>query len=221
MISRRSGGGSQVDTPLHSRHPYSPKKKTKSVRPIQKMVDARNLGAPNSTWSLGRTIRRQVKDAGRVLRRAIRKAKRDTWNNYLQEADQENMWKAVRYAALRESGACNALNDELGHTAITITEKEETIVRTASPPLPEDDGYQAPSGGTMHRQVNQQRAGKAIAGITNKNASSEDGMGAEIVKLLWDWGPSRITALSRGAIRTGYHPRAWKTARGIVIPKPG
>jgi len=46
-------------------------------------------------------------------------------------------------------------------------------------------------------------------------------MGAEVVKLLWNWDPRRITALTRGAIRTGYHPHAWRTARGIVIPKPG
>ena len=127
------------------------------------------------------------------------------------------MWKAVRYTTLRESGACNALTDEHGHTATTITEKEEMIVRTAFPPPPEDDGYQAPSGGTMHRLVNQQRVGKAIAGMSNKSAPGEDRMGAEVVKLLWDWDPSRITALARGAIRTGYHPHAW----GIVIPKPG
>jgi len=73
----------------------------------------------------------------------------------------------------------------------------------------------------MYQQINQQRVGNAIAGMSNKSAPGEDRMGAEVVKLLWDWDPRRITALTRGAIRTGYHPRAWKTARGIVIPKPG
>jgi len=99
------------------------------------------------------------------------------------------------------------------------TEKD-MIVRTAFPP-PEDDGYQAPRGGTMYRQVNQQRVGKAVAGMPNKSAPGEDRMGAEVVKLLWDWDPRRITALTRSAIRTGYNPHAWKTVRGIVIPKPG
>ena len=32
------------------------------------------------------------------------------------------MWKAVRYTTFRESGACNALTDELGNTATTITD---------------------------------------------------------------------------------------------------
>jgi len=45
------------------------------------------LGRAKRQRTQGRITRRQVKDARRVLRRAIRKAKRDTWNNFLQEAD--------------------------------------------------------------------------------------------------------------------------------------
>jgi len=38
-------------------------------------------------------------------------------------------------------------------------------------------------------------------------------MGAEIVKLLWEWDPERITNLVRQCIRVGNHPEIWKTAR--------
>ena len=27
--------------------------------------------------------------------------------------------------------------------------------------------------------------------------------------------------LARACIRLGYHPKLWKTAKGVVIPKPG
>jgi len=46
-------------------------------------------------------------------------------------------------------------------------------------------------------------------------------MGAEIVKVLWDWAPGRITALATACIELGHHPESWKTAKGVVIPKPG
>jgi len=46
-------------------------------------------------------------------------------------------------------------------------------------------------------------------------------MGAEIVKVIWDWAPGRITALVRACIELGHHPESWKTAKGVVIPKPG
>ena len=46
-------------------------------------------------------------------------------------------------------------------------------------------------------------------------------MGAEIVKLLWEWDPERITNLARLCIQIGSHPESWKTEKGVVIPKPG
>lgn len=35
-----------------------------------------------------------------------------------------------------------------------------------------------------------------------------------------EWDRERVTALTRTCIRLGLHPRAWKTARGIVLRKP-
>jgi len=46
-------------------------------------------------------------------------------------------------------------------------------------------------------------------------------MGAEIVKFMWEWAPERIMALVRACIELGHHPEGWKTAKGVVIPKPG
>jgi len=46
-------------------------------------------------------------------------------------------------------------------------------------------------------------------------------MGAEIVKIMWEWAPERVTALVRACIELGHHTKSWKTAKGVVIPKPG
>jgi len=46
-------------------------------------------------------------------------------------------------------------------------------------------------------------------------------MGAEIIKVMWDWAPERITALVRACIQLGHHPESWKVAKGEVISKPG
>ena len=48
----------------------------------------------------------------------------------------------------------------------------------------------------------------------------ETGCGAEMVKVMWEWAPGRITALIRACIELGHHPGSWKTAKGVVIPKP-
>jgi len=46
-------------------------------------------------------------------------------------------------------------------------------------------------------------------------------MGAEIVKIMWEWAPERVSALVRACIELGHYPKSWKTAKGVVIPKPG
>jgi len=46
---------------------------------------------------------------------------------------------------------------------------------------------------------------------------ARDGIG----KAFWQWDRQRMVQLVRACIRLGYHLKLWKTARGIVIPKPG
>jgi len=46
-------------------------------------------------------------------------------------------------------------------------------------------------------------------------------MGAEKVEIMWEWTPERITALVRACIELGHHPECWKTAKGVMTPKPG
>ena len=48
-----------------------------------------------------------------------------------------------------------------------------------------------------------------------------DRISTDIVKVFWQWDPERFTQLVRAYIRLGHHPRIWKTAKGVVIPKPG
>ena len=43
-------------------------------------------------------------------------------------------------------------------------------------------------------------------------------MEAEVV---WEWDPDRITNLVKLCIQLGTHPKTWKTAKGVVIPKQG
>ena len=38
--------------------------------------------------------------------------------------------------------------------------------------------------------------------------------------MFWQWDEQRITQLVRACIRLGVHPGIWKTAKGVVIPKP-
>jgi len=95
------------------------------------------------------------------------------------------------------------------------------ILESAFPDPPPDNGIRAPQGGSTHKDIDQTLIGRILAGCSNQSASGEDRMGAEIVKLLWKWDPDRITNLARLCIQVGTNPESWKTAKGVVIPKPG
>jgi len=95
------------------------------------------------------------------------------------------------------------------------------ILESAFPQPPPDNGITAPQDGEAHKAIDKPPVCRIIGGFANQNAPGEDRMGAEIVKLLWEWDPERITNLVRLCIQVGTHPESWKTAKGIVIPKPG
>lgn len=62
---------------------------------------------------------------------------------------------------------------------------------------------------------------RAIRGLRAKSAPGADGMGAPVLQLLWRWGQQEIHRLTVECLRAGVHCQNWKSARGVVIPKPG
>jgi len=62
----------------------------------------------------------------------------------------------------------------------------------------------------------------SLLGKASKNsAPGDDRISAAIVKVFWQWDKQQITQSVRVCIRLGHHPKLWKTAKRVVIPKPG
>jgi len=83
-------------------------------------------------------------------------------------------------------------------------------------PRAPDAGEQAqlPDGGLAYQRINEALVGRLLAKTRNASAPGGDRMGAEIIKVMWEWPPGRITALIRACIELGHHPETWKTAKG-------
>jgi hypothetical protein len=45
-------------------------------------------------------------------------------------------------------------------------------------------------------------------------------LGFKAIRLLWEWDSRRIIGIVKMSCRLGIHPRVWKEAKGVVIPKP-
>jgi len=62
--------------------------------------------------------------------------------------------------------------------------------------------------------------GSLLAKAANTSAPGDDRISAGI-KVFWHWDPKRFVKMVRACIRLGHHPKLWKTAKGVVISKPG
>ena len=160
------------------------------------------------------------REAQTTLRRAIRRAKKTCWEKFVQGAEKKDLWRAVKYTAPKLEDKAQVLVDEAGNKATSREERERMLIESAKAP---DVGERTelPDRGRAHQQINTALVGRLLAKTRDASAPGGDRMGVEIIKVLWDWVPERITTLVKACIQLGHHPESWKVAKGVVIPKPG
>lgn len=161
----------------------------------------------------------------------IRRAKRLAWERFLEgvfptddgskiASDPTRCWRALRYTKPQvpahtpaiKVGGIHGQPDEI---AATAEEKEHIFMAQAFPPQAVDNEViQIPdtSAGVSAQQVRE-----ALFTQSVNKATGIDGIGFRALRLLWRWAEDRVVALVQGCIRKGFHPCAWKTARGILL----
>jgi len=177
--------------------------------------------------ALGRARRKRrvagmsrVQEARRSLRRAIRKAKKECWNRFLTEAEGKEVWTAAGYTQPRIDKEGQALVLEDGSVAEGHDDREQAVLVAHFPPAPPGTYEPVTVGGRAYKRVDAQLIGSLLGKASNTSAPGEDQISADIVKVFWSWDPQRFVQLVRACIRLGHHPKLWKTAKGVVIPKP-
>jgi len=178
----------------------------------------KEMGRARRNWRVAGMSR--VQAARRELRRAIRKAKRDCWNKFLQEAKGTDIWTAAAYTSPRIDKAGQALVAEDGSVAEGRRDREQALLGAHFPQGPPGT-YEPREGGKAFERVDTQLVAAMLSKAANTSAPGDDRISAGIIKVFWEWDSERITQIVRACIRLGHHPELWKTAKGVVIPKPG
>jgi hypothetical protein len=122
-----------------------------------------------------------------------------------------NPWAATTVEALTD-GKCKHVN--------IATENEEMLRRESFPQNNDDQNYELPPAGCVHKQVSEQAFERALHSQSVMIAPGPDKLTFGAIHMLWKWEKERIVSLTRAAIRTGRHPEAWKRASGVEIRKP-
>jgi hypothetical protein len=196
----------------------------KSKRWWRESIDEKRrlLGIIRGRRQSGRATAKEVREARRALREDIRQAKRTTWEEFLHAASGNNVWSVMRYTRPMRETTVPTIRDAAGRVAETHGDKASMLADMAFPaPVP----YLGDAGipgrcGTAYQRVDRLMVGAAVRGAGN-TSPGPDLLSAAVVKLLFEWDETRMVALVRACIRLGLHPRTWKMARGITIPKPG
>jgi len=160
----------------------------------------------------------RVQAARRELRRAIRKAKRDCWNRFLQEAEGNDVWTATAYTTPRIDKGGQALVGEDGSVAEGRHDREQAILKAHFPQGPRGT-YEPKDGGRAFERIDTQLVVALLGKAANTSAPGDDRISAGIIKAFWQWDSLRITQLVRACIRLGHQYVPSYPFLSLAVPK--
>ncbi|QKX53974.1 uncharacterized protein TRUGW13939_01054 [Talaromyces rugulosus] len=137
--------------------------------------------------------------------------------------DPNRCWIALQYTKPRTNPTTPALQGpDLGAPpATTMADKEALIREMAFPNAPRSSPPGELPGGQAHMLITPERVHQALFSQSIKKAPGADRLNFKACRLLWALDSPRIIGMARQCFRLGVHPGAWKTAKGILLRKPG
>lgn len=180
-----------------------------------------------------------VRGSRNHLYTTIRKEKRLLWESFLagheEEADNQlktvqRVWKVARYTKPQVTKATPAIKTPEG-LATSRNEKEQIFMKQAFPAQIDTtslDQMDTTKGTTMDTtmdtthaiSVTRDEVQKALYSQSTKKAPGVSLISFRAPRVLWQWDSAKIIALINASVSSGYQPKCWKTAKGILLPKP-
>lgn len=71
-----------------------------------------------------------------------------------------------------------------------------------------------------HQDIDTGTVCRSLYNQVQMKAPGPDVINFNALKLLWEYVSRRVTVLIRQCIKLGFHPHAWKTAKGVMLQKP-
>jgi ribonuclease HI len=159
----------------------------------------------------------------RAWTRTIEKAKASHWQQFLDEAGEGKLWKAATYMKPREAWGCTPAlrvgSEELTENkdkAQAFLEAFFPAMNTPDPSPPAASETELPWHPITEREI--ERSLKTAKGTT---APGEDNLPMLVWKKVWGHLKSFIVSIFTACVELGHHPRQWRSAKIVVLRKPG
>src|SRR5256885_11927130 len=171
------------------------------------------------------------KDLGQRWRDTVRRGKRQHWREFLQEAKEQAMWRALRmYGGSRAPSAIPPLKDPDGNPISTTAGKASLFDTTFFPPLPplefggeaanDVDGDDNNVNHITFEPLSRQEARRAMFRQSPNKAPGPDGIPFLVLQQVWSTISEHVFQIYDASLRLSYFPSAWKEAMIVVIRKP-
>jgi hypothetical protein len=175
----------------------------------------------------GADVYEEVSKAKKALKRTICRAKRDFWRQIVEEAaDHHSIYKIMRWT--KASGPFRPPPLQVGEQVFVTDEdraralREALLERKNTLDDVQDPGP-APTGDSrchIRQAVSLRDARAACIGVGNTSPGG-DGITVRMLQAAWRHVGGHVRALYEACLAQGYHPKCFRHAEVVMIPKPG
>lgn len=181
---------------------------------------------------LNRRLRKQVAELNRAIEDHCRVLCAQQWNEICNAADGQmhsgKTWNLLRHL-LDETKTKSHQRDRLAkliHRAVSVHGADEVTRRINDKYLPTTPTEQhAPYGGqpnaNLDRDIDVEEVRAALHGLNSRSAAGPDLVTNKALKNLDDGSIENLAKYFNKCWKAGELPKQWKTAKTILIPKPG
>jgi hypothetical protein len=162
-----------------------------------------------------------------LLKRLGKRAKRDYFDDILQEAMPGDIWAMKDWASGRRNYPSPAINRANGEPPAVEHEEKCDALRAAlfKPPPPIDDNTipdttQVEADDTKHEPLSRIEVQEALFAQSADKAPGESQVPFRALRWAWQVAADNIHAIMHQCIENGYHPRAWRRAVAVALRKP-
>jgi 5'-deoxynucleotidase YfbR-like HD superfamily hydrolase len=167
---------------------------------------------------------RQYLSAKNTYFQAIKQAKREHWNSFLEKEDPKSIFKAIKYTKSTIIAPIPPIKSSNGDIHNTFEAKANTLRNTLFPPPP----ITAPPSWSEYQQdewdwpdLTASELSKACSMKIKGKTPGPDAITQVIITRAYTAIPDTFFRLYSALIDIGHHPTCWKQATSAILKKPG
>jgi hypothetical protein len=159
----------------------------------------------------------------RAWTRTIEKAKASHWRRFLDEAGEGKLWKAATYMKPRESWGCVPILQTGAEEHTKNEDKARVFLNAFFPAMnaPDPSNPTIPQLELPWQPITELEIQRSLNTANGTTAPGEDNLPMLVWKKLWTHLKILITNIFTASVNLGYHPKQWRSAKIVVLRKPG